>query len=464
MNRLATMLALLLCLALLAGCGAAGPSPASETPLPAAEPETPGPETERPATETELPAPEPESHAPDQDGAFGAYLEHLEEKRESILSYNWQKGFGWDEDFEQSYYNPGTVNVAFADVWGDSVPELIYLAGDPSQSGEVYSATLHVFGWSEGALRELFTELAYDVQAGGGMIYRLFRVPGERALWIYTNHLSEENDQSYRCLSVDGDELRPEHTFRHLVRYDWETDATELRCTIDGQEVTESEYQNAIPAEALQAAGLLLRNLEYQEYSSDALSVYPPDGAGMTVDAAISYLKAALGLTELLEAEAFYENLPSFWFSSGAGGWGTELSFNADGSALLSFHDSDMGVTGEGYPYGTVYTCTCRVFFSQPERINDYVYRATVTDMDLDGPEVGEEWIEDGVRYIYSTPYGLENAYIVYFYAPGAPTTELPREFMRWIASPRAWGSDWPLTLPCWGLYSVEDQTGFSGE
>ena len=47
----------------------------------------------------------------------------------------------------------------------------------------------------------------------------------------------------------------------------------------------------------------------------------------------------------------------SFSFSSGVGAWGTDLEVYADGSFKEVYHDSDMGVTGEGYPNGTVYLC-----------------------------------------------------------------------------------------------------------
>ena len=38
----------------------------------------------------------------------------------------------------------------------------------------------------------------------------------------------------------------------------------------------------------------------------------------------------------------------SFVFSSGAGAWFTQLDMHADGSFEGQYHDSDMGLTGEG--------------------------------------------------------------------------------------------------------------------
>ena len=41
-------------------------------------------------------------------------------------------------------------------------------------------------------------------------------------------------------------------------------------------------------------------------------------------------------------------------FSSGAGGWSTELKVADDGTFTGAYHDSEMELTGENYPNGTV--------------------------------------------------------------------------------------------------------------
>ena len=40
----------------------------------------------------------------------------------------------------------------------------------------------------------------------------------------------------------------------------------------------------------------------------------------------------------------------TFYFSSGAGGWATELKVYADGTFEGHYYDSDMGDRGNGYP------------------------------------------------------------------------------------------------------------------
>lgn len=460
MKRMSGWIALLLCLALFAACGAPVQTGDQGRGTPSAEAEVSGSDL----SSDQANVPEDDEFA-DPALAYETYLYYLQDQRERILGYNWQKGFGYDEEYENFSYRPGTVNVAFADVWGSPTPELLYLcAEEPLEDFPPYMAQLHVMAYDADALIELYSFNELDAQAGGGMVYRIFTVPNQSGLWLYTNWLSEANDEEYRHLVEDGMALSEAEDFCRVQHYD-ESDLWSLTCTVDDEEVTEEEYLAAIPPKAFQARGLLLRNLDYQEYGMSLPSVYPTNGAGMTVDEAIDYLRALLGEKECVDAEDFFGQVPDMFFASGAGGWSTDLQFNADGSVKLSFHDSDMGSTGEGYPHGTVYVCSCVLHLGELERLDDYRWTARIVERNMDGPEPGEEWIRSDVRYIQSDPYGLEEADRVYFFLPGTPTSELPKEFLRWIAMPRAWDMDEiPLLLPCWGLYSVNDETGFSGE
>ena len=58
--------------------------------------------------------------------------------------------------------------------------------------------------------------------------------------------------------------------------------------------------------------------------------------------------------------ETFFETLAGLeWsFSSGVGGWSTDMRIEADGSFSGDFHDSEMGESADEYPYGTVYCCS----------------------------------------------------------------------------------------------------------
>lgn len=161
-------------------------------------------------------------------------------------------------------------------------------------------------------------------------------------------------------------------------------------------------------------------------------------------------------------SESVFQAMPrGFDFSSGAGGWGTHMDIEDDGTFTGQFHDSDMGMTGDGYPNGTVYICNFSGKFTEPQQVDEYSYSMKLESLELEH-DPGYEYYEDGTRYICSEPYGLDNADEFIIYAPGAPVAELPEAFvgwMSWIVDPNT-----TQTLPRYGIYNVNGQQGFVGE
>lgn len=151
-----------------------------------------------------------------------------------------------------------------------------------------------------------------------------------------------------------------------------------------------------------------------------------------------------------------FENF-QFVFSSGAGGWATVMTIAADGSFAGEFHDSEMGLTGDDYPNGTLYQCKFTGKFSQAIKINDYTYSMQIEDLVYEEME-GTNEIIDGVLYEYSYAYGLDEAENMLIYLPGTPSSELPDEFKSWVSY---FIVDDELT--CYGLYNETPQYGFSG-
>lgn len=90
-----------------------------------------------------------------------------------------------------------------------------------------------------------------------------------------------------------------------------------------------------------------------------------------------------------------------FYFSSGVGAWATTMMINSDGSFAGEYYDSDMGVTGDGYPSGTQYYCAFQGQFAPPVKINEYTYSTQISAIRYEN-EVGTEEIKDGIRYIYT--------------------------------------------------------------
>ena len=150
-----------------------------------------------------------------------------------------------------------------------------------------------------------------------------------------------------------------------------------------------------------------------------------------------------------------------FFFSSGAGGWCTVLYIDEDGTFEGSFRDSDMGSTGEGYPNGTLYFCDFKGSFTEPEKVNDYTYKFRLKEISF-ADEVGKEENNDGIRYIYSDAYGLNDSEYFFMYLPGTPLAELSEEFLQWIGYYNGLEDTTDTELPFYALYNVEQEYGFS--
>lgn len=160
--------------------------------------------------------------------------------------------------------------------------------------------------------------------------------------------------------------------------------------------------------------------------------------------------------------ESFFSSLPKeLVFSSGAGGWATVLTINPNGTFYGEYHDSEMGVTGEGYPNGTYYQCSFSGKFSTPLPLDEYTYISSIDTIDIK-TTVGEITYKDGVKYENTTPYGLENAREVVFYLPGAPKDSLPESFLNWVTPHYAMASVLPAGV--YGMYSFNDEAGFVGK
>lgn len=157
--------------------------------------------------------------------------------------------------------------------------------------------------------------------------------------------------------------------------------------------------------------------------------------------------------------ESIFESMPSdFVFSSGAGAWSTELTLESDGSFTGYYHDSNMGDTGVGYEDGTVYICNFTGKFTTPEQINEYTYTMRLVDIQIEGTP-GEEYLDNDQRFIYSEPYGFDNAEEFFIYLPGAPISELPEGFTGWLRS--SMNPDEEDILPCYGIYNAGGEEGF---
>lgn len=465
MKRYTALLAALACLLVLAcaGCAHYGDR------LPETSPQSDG-ASKAPELPAGAPAPSVEEKKDDTHAAYAAYLGALTAAREDMLAYNWQKGVVYDEDTYATRPAAPARQVALADVWGDETPELFCVTA-MEKDGCRYAAKLRVFTWEEnGGLRELLSDLV-DSQVGGGSDYRLFQCGTDKGLWLYTIVYGEWTYETYLHFPAEG-AMRPTLTCKH-TNYPDEDEASGEWVTVDeyerdGEPCTAEAYADALPAEAEQAKGLLMRNAFYYEYDEDTDKPedafdWPANGAAMECDEALAYLRGELDVEcRALDEETFFASLPGdFMFCSGAGGWSSQLYLEPDGTFKGDYHDSDMGDEGEDYPYGTIYICSFSGAFGDVRRVDEYTYSMRLKKLEIE-PTPAKEWIDDGIRYVSSIPYGLENADEVLVYLPGAQVQSLPDGFICWVGMPLAW--DWdeaPAVLPFYGLYNVADEEGW---
>jgi len=162
-----------------------------------------------------------------------------------------------------------------------------------------------------------------------------------------------------------------------------------------------------------------------------------------------------------VESELFSDvSKYQFVFSSGAGAWQTILTINEDGTFSGEFSDADMGWVEEDHPNGVIYSSTFEGKFTEPTKVNDYTYSMQIEYINLE-KEVGTEEIIDGVKYIYSEPYGINDAEEILIYTPEAPVKELPEGFRYWVGL-RNLDDLKDEHLGYYGLYNVKEACGFS--
>ena len=171
-------------------------------------------------------------------------------------------------------------------------------------------------------------------------------------------------------------------------------------------------------------------------------------------------LSAAGALAET-EASLFEELAGLDWsFSSGVGGWSTELNILSDGSFIGNFHDSEMGETGEDYPEGTIYVCSFSGRMSLIEQAEENVWKIRIDELKLD-EEPGGELVDDGARFVYTEPYGVSEGDEMLLYAPGTPMDVFSEDMLFWA---HVLDREDPITeLDTWFLTSEKNDSGFVG-
>lgn len=117
----------------------------------------------------------------------------------------------------------------------------------------------------------------------------------------------------------------------------------------------------------------------------------------------------------------------NFVFSSGTGGWSTTLSIGPNSTFSGVYHDSDMGVTGPGYPGGTVSYSKFSGQFKEVHQLNPNLYEMYIENLQYEKP-VGSSEIKENRKYEYSEAYGISKNHRMAIYLPGTPISSMPEE------------------------------------
>ena len=150
----------------------------------------------------------------------------------------------------------------------------------------------------------------------------------------------------------------------------------------------------------------------------------------------------------------------SFSFTTGAGGAHTTITFGENGSFTGTYSDSEMGLVGDKYPNGTVYTSEFYGSFADPTYESDYKYSLRLNGLYLKHA-LGVETIKDGIRYVTTSANGFEKAGYFSLYLPGAPISKVTAPVVTHVGNAEGWGTAVPASLPCWALYNIGGQVTF---
>ncbi len=338
-------------------------------------------------------------------------------------------------------YYIGLPIVRLIDFDGNGIEELYCVY---SEDNEYYANKQEIFGIIDDKVISLYK--GYTINSGASVDPYVEYLSCDKKTFLLTG-----STPSSVSSSSTWSELNGEH-FQEYISYSMNNlDLDYQDYTINGKEVTESDYQNTVDS-------FINSGTENRIFLSESLN-----GDQSIIVATNKTLKDIGYISELTsDTSDIFKSLPdSFTFSSGVGGWATVMSINDDGTFTGEYHDSEITLTGANYPNGTVYICNFSGKFTNVKKVDDYSYSMELDYINTTGTE-DNSYIENNIRYIYAAPYGFDNADKFMIYLPGISMDSLPKEFISWSYI----STDIRHTLPSgvYGIYNVGGKLGFVGE
>lgn len=389
--------------------------------------------------------------ASDFDSAYSAYLDKLKREKNRFAAA--------DEKHNA---------IAFSDLNGDEIPEMIY----PRYNGTRYEYVIDTA--VDGTSREIFCN--DDPTASDFAIFKAYY------------------DRAFVLTISDNDEIRGVHIDEIIYNENGcrregrlYRDSASQKYFVDDKE-TDEQTCLAKEKELLDNADGVVMWEESERLEDYFENVSKPQT--VSYDEAIDFLSEQIGDENVPEneygesggAQAEIEDEPAqpepeteapkddaseifsqmgrdYLFSSGVGAWGTTLHVDEDGSFKAEFGDfnGSMGEDkGPGYYRGVL---TGKLV--NPRKISDYEYQVDVADAKLEHEPGEQEYIEVAGQKMY-VEYTECNGFpsdtkTLTIYTPDAPVSELDESFISWVRL--RWFGKEPETLGFYGIDIISGDT-----
>lgn len=357
-----------------------------------------------------------------------------------ILEYQEKYGMGKIKTRDQeAFCLEGLCFASLLDFDQNGKEELVlaYLSEMPEREPPIPRYTVEVWEFKKGKVDKVYT----------GNPYRLI----ETGSYLTFTQVEEQNyiiEGGANILTVDDTiwGFDEEQKFKKITEI--QTDGSNPpKCSIDGKNVSQQEYEDMIQKWEK-------KKIEYGLYPAEVQTLE-------TVESTLKDLREFLQIKEepVEEQSSVFEKIPQeFVFTSGAGGWETVITINSDGTFTGEYKDSEMGDTGENYPNGTMYICNFRGKFTSPKQVDEYIYSMKLEYLDQE-KNPGDEYYEEGTRYLVSEPYGFDHADEFLIYFPGIAIANLPDGFTNWLNA--FLNVQTTEIFPYYGIYNVGGEKGF---